>query len=159
MLKITYEINGRKISLSDISNIIEKMILEQVTKQLEEKIGSCKCSVHNQEAEITLKGKSINDFNYVINGCCEEFMQKIENILNGEQIMKLTKNEIEFMNQFKIRSIRANQYLNPISIAKVLTQISESELLIIIQSLTEKGLIRDEQFLTQKGDEYLYGGR
>jgi len=58
MLKITYEINGRKTTPGSLKNAIEAAVLSGIEQNIKKSIGSVRCREHGQHPSILVKGRS-----------------------------------------------------------------------------------------------------
>lgn len=78
MANICFEINGKKVNPNNIGNALEAAVLENVASQIEQKVGSIRCSEHHQSPKIVGKGKSLNNLSFEVSGCCEDVMNKVK---------------------------------------------------------------------------------
>lgn len=74
MIKVTYEIGGRKVSPDRIGDELEKAILKQVTENIIKALSSVRCPEHGKPPEVIVKGRTIDKLNFEIQGCCQKLI-------------------------------------------------------------------------------------
>jgi len=77
-MNISFEINGRKVSPNNMKDALEASILENASAQIKQKVGSIRCSEHQQSPKIVGKGRSLNNLSFEVSGCCEDLMTKVK---------------------------------------------------------------------------------
>ncbi|MCX0424824.1 hypothetical protein RDV79_23225 (plasmid) [Aeromonas dhakensis] len=78
MLKITYEVNGRKITPGGLKNAIEAAVLSGIEQNIKKSIGSIRCREHGQHPTILVKGRSLDNLSIHVNGCCDELIEEVK---------------------------------------------------------------------------------
>ncbi len=78
MLKITYEINGRKTTPGSLKNALEAAVLSTIEKNIKGSIGSIKCREHGQSPTILVKGRSLDNLSINVSGCCDALIEEVK---------------------------------------------------------------------------------
>jgi hypothetical protein len=81
MVELSFEINGRKVSRNNMKDALEVAVLENVSAQIKQKVGSIRCSEHHQSPKIKGKGRSLTNLSFEISGCCDDIMDKVKSKL------------------------------------------------------------------------------
>ena len=74
MIKVTYEIGGRKVSIDQFGNELEKLALRQITEKIIKTLSSVCCPEHGKYPNVIVKGKTIDDLSFEIQGCCQNLI-------------------------------------------------------------------------------------
>jgi hypothetical protein len=83
MVKVTFELNGRKVSPNQIGSILERAAMQRVQGLIEKSVGSVRCKVHGNAPSITVKGRSIDQLNFSVSGCCEDLIKQVHEKLKS----------------------------------------------------------------------------
>jgi len=77
-MQITFMINGQKVTPKRESSSIDEIITARLQDIIEELIGSARCPEHGMQPQVIGKGESVNNINFEISGCCEEFIAEVK---------------------------------------------------------------------------------
>lgn len=78
MLKITYEINGRKTTLGSLKNALEAAVLSGIEQSIKRSVGSVRCREHGQSPTILVKGRSLDNLSINVSGCCDALIEEVK---------------------------------------------------------------------------------
>ncbi len=80
MVKMEFEVNGRKVSPNSISDAIEKAIIESVSKQIQEKVS--RAVGYSDASKITIKarGRDLQSLSFEVSGP-PELVDKVKKAL------------------------------------------------------------------------------
>jgi len=84
MMKISFELNGRKINPNQIGKEIEKAVFENVQKSIIKSVGSIHCKTHGKTPSIKVKGRSVEKLNFDVSGCCEDIIDQVRKKLDSK---------------------------------------------------------------------------
>lgn len=73
MIEISFEINGKKIDPDDIPEGVQRSVLMKIKELLEEDLGELRCPEHGSAPSVICKGDSLNNLNFRVWACCENF--------------------------------------------------------------------------------------
>ena len=82
MVKISFELNGKKINPNQIGNAIEKALFENVQESITELVGSIHCKTHGKTPFIIAKGRSVDKLRFNVSGCCENIINQVQKKLS-----------------------------------------------------------------------------
>ncbi len=82
MIEVSFEIGGRKVIPSQISDALEKAVFKQVTENIKKSLCSVKCSVHGQQPRVTVKGHDLKHLEFLIRGCCDTLIEQAKKTFN-----------------------------------------------------------------------------
>lgn len=68
MLDISFEINGRKVNPNQISNVLEKVVVQQLQDKLKREIGTIRDSKTGERPRLKVKGNNINNLSIEVEG-------------------------------------------------------------------------------------------
>lgn len=68
MIDISFEINGRKVNPNQISNVLEKAIVQELQNKLKREIGSIRDSKSGERPRLKVKGNNINNLSIEVEG-------------------------------------------------------------------------------------------
>ncbi|MGB0892886.1 MAG: hypothetical protein ACPGUD_00635 [Parashewanella sp.] len=71
MMKLSFEVNGRKVNPKNVSNMLEAAVLSGIEDSIKKSVGTLRCSEHNQQPEIVVKGRNLESLSFEVSGCCE----------------------------------------------------------------------------------------
>jgi hypothetical protein len=77
MIRISFEIGGRKINLSRIRNRPEKAFFNRLKAKIRASIGDLQCPKHGRKLRINVKGSSIRYLSYKVEACCMDFKKSV----------------------------------------------------------------------------------
>lgn len=78
MIDLKFEINGRPANPNNFRDPLEKAVMEAVSKQIRQKIGSCRCPEHGRSPSILAKGRSLESLSFEVKGCCEKLIEDVK---------------------------------------------------------------------------------
>lgn len=78
MIDIKFKINGRNLRPNQVGNELERLMLTEVAKQIENRIGRVRCPEHFKHAKVTAQGKSVDKLTFKIEGCCQKLITAVE---------------------------------------------------------------------------------
>jgi hypothetical protein len=78
MLKISFEVNGKKVNPNNIDGAIEAAVLSNVSDHLKKAVGSVRCSEHGESPAIKVKGRNLENLSFEISGCCEALVEHVK---------------------------------------------------------------------------------
>jgi hypothetical protein len=81
MVDIHFEINGRRVGPNQITDALTKAVLEEAAKQIKQRAGVIRCPTHGHYAKIIAKGRSAENLNFEVSGCCNDLIKKVEQSL------------------------------------------------------------------------------
>ena len=67
----------------NLEDALDRVILAGIKKKYQDKVGTMKCSEHNQHAKLTLIGKDIENLSIKVSGCCAKFIREVKEALKG----------------------------------------------------------------------------
>ncbi len=82
MLDILFEINGRKVSPNRIGDALEAAVLKELQTTIKKSVGSVKCPKHNSNPKIVVKGRTMDNLNFEISGCCDDLVKEVRQKLS-----------------------------------------------------------------------------
>lgn len=83
MLDIRFEIGGRSVDPKNMRDALEAAMLSAVQEGLRKKVGSCRCPEHGQSLKLVGKGRSLDNLNFEISGCCEKAIEEVRRKLGA----------------------------------------------------------------------------
>ncbi len=88
-MHIYYFIAGQEVKPLDLDSgqigQEDRAIVERVTHMLKEKVGDLKCPTHGEEPSAIIAGPSYKELGLEINGCCEDVVDSVSQMLNPGQ--------------------------------------------------------------------------
>ena len=78
MIDISFEVNGKKVSLHNIGNALESAVLKSVRESIAKTVGSTWCPEHGQKPTIKVSGRNLDSLDYEIAGCCDQLISMIK---------------------------------------------------------------------------------
>jgi hypothetical protein len=82
MVEITFEIKGKAIDPESMRDVLDILFLKHLREELISHLGSVHCEKHGREPTIKVKGQSLDNLTYEVSGCCNDFIEKIEEKIN-----------------------------------------------------------------------------
>ena len=76
MIDVHWEIDGRRVSPSQVGNALEQSIYKQLAESLKKELSSVRCPEHGQRPTVVFKGKRGKELSFEIKGCCEQLIDK-----------------------------------------------------------------------------------
>ena len=83
MIEIKFLIGGKEVRSSDIGDALQSAILGAVADNIQQKLSQTTCPIHLQPPRITVKGMSLENLSFVVEGCCEENIKAATAKLKG----------------------------------------------------------------------------
>jgi hypothetical protein len=81
MINIHFEINGRRVSPNQTTDALTRAVLDEATTQIKQRVGTIRCAAHGQYAKLIAKGRSAENLNFEVSGCCQDLITKVEQSL------------------------------------------------------------------------------
>jgi hypothetical protein len=81
MLKLTFEINGRKVDPNNMADALEAAMLSAVRGNIEQRLSTVRCPVHGSAPTVTCKGSSLERLSFSVSGCCNELIETTKRAL------------------------------------------------------------------------------
>ena len=81
MIDITFEIGGKKVSPDRLGDELEKAILSELAEKVKRSLSSVRCPEHGQGPRVTVKGRSVNNLGWEVEGCCQKLIDLAMNKL------------------------------------------------------------------------------
>ena len=72
MIKIYFEINGKRVEPKDLADDIEKRIYIDIAEKIKEDLSSTFCKEHEEYPTVILKGIEKNEITFSIDACCQD---------------------------------------------------------------------------------------
>ena len=71
MIDVTFEIGGKNVDPNRIGDAQEKAMLAEVATSTKKALSSVTCPEHGQKPKVTIKGRTVDDLSWEIEGCCQ----------------------------------------------------------------------------------------
>ena len=78
MINVSFEIKGERVGPDDMTDVLDILFLKHVSEKIKDSVASLSCAKHHKQASILVKGQSLDNLNYEVFGCCEDFIKKIK---------------------------------------------------------------------------------
>ena len=78
MIHVSFEVNGREVNPRDFGHALERAALEEITKDINRRVGSVRCRTHGQSPRIVAKGRSVDKLTFDVHGCCDEVVEQVK---------------------------------------------------------------------------------
>lgn len=72
MIKIEFEMNGRKVTEGAFGDAIEGEMFEAVADQIQAALSGCRCSKHGSLPNVIIRARDGSELEIEVEGCCEE---------------------------------------------------------------------------------------
>lgn len=82
MFDISIEINGRKVNPRNMTNVLEKAIITDLTESLKKSTRGIRCDSHGESPKLKVKGKNLDNLSVEVNGCCDTLIERVKRVLN-----------------------------------------------------------------------------
>lgn len=76
MSNVRFEINGRSVSPSRLQDEFEKAIYSQVRDNIAKALRGVRCSEHGEAPTVIVKGRSMSDLKFEVQGCCQDLIDR-----------------------------------------------------------------------------------
>ncbi len=73
-IDFSYEVNGKKVSLDQFGNELEKAVLMEAKDMIKSKLESVVCKEHQQRPKVKIVASSSDEIDFEINGCCQQLI-------------------------------------------------------------------------------------
>lgn len=83
LIEIYFEIDGKRVDPRNAGNALEGAMFSAIENVLRQNVGSCRCSEHGQAPTLTAKGRSLDQLNYEVSGCCDKVIEDVKNRLSA----------------------------------------------------------------------------
>ena len=71
MVDVSFEVNGKKVSLDKFGDEFEKAMYSHVINNISGLLGSVSCPEHNQKPSVTFVKGSGDELSWKVGGCCQ----------------------------------------------------------------------------------------
>jgi len=78
MIDLRFEINGRRVDPKNIGDALTAAVMNAATKEINRKVGMCRCPVHGKRPTVVGKGRSADKMTFEVEGCCEELISEVK---------------------------------------------------------------------------------
>jgi len=82
MVDVYFEINGETVQPDSMSDALDILFLKHVTEKIEESCSSMRCMKHGGKPSVIVRGENLDTLEYEVQGCCKDFVNKIEKRLS-----------------------------------------------------------------------------
>lgn len=82
MIDLKFEINGRPANPNNFRDPLERAVIEAVTKQVRQKVGSCRCPEHGRSPTLIAKGRDLQSLSFQVKGCCDKLIEDVKRRLS-----------------------------------------------------------------------------
>lgn len=76
MIKLTVELNGKRVKPGSLKNELERMMLQQIINMVKKELKDIICSEHGERPQVTLKGKKLDNLSFEVTGCCQDLIDQ-----------------------------------------------------------------------------------
>jgi hypothetical protein len=77
MIDISFEINGRKVTQSNMDNALESALLQSMQESITKSVGAARCPAHGQSPKIKVMGRNLNSLSFEVSGCCNQLIETV----------------------------------------------------------------------------------
>lgn len=77
MFDIKFKINGRTVRPNQITNELEKAMLQEISNSIKKAVSSVRCPTHGEAAQILGTGRTIDKLKFEVTGCCDELISEV----------------------------------------------------------------------------------
>jgi predicted N-acetyltransferase YhbS len=84
MVKITYELRGKRISLERMDSL-ERQALEAAGHKVAHALASVRCKVHGYTPEVLVLGEDVHHLEFRVRGCCTALMNEAMDQLREQE--------------------------------------------------------------------------
>ena len=78
MVDVSFEIKGEKVEPDNMKDVLDILFLKHIRKKINNSIDSISCNEHGKQASILVRGKNIDNLDYEVSGCCDDFIKKVK---------------------------------------------------------------------------------
>ena len=76
-----FKVNGRSVRPQDIERELTNAMLNKAQHAIEQKLSAIRCPLHGQRARVSFQGRSADEMEYKVNGCCDALVQEVRRTL------------------------------------------------------------------------------
>ncbi len=76
MIEISFEIAGEEVFIDQLENDVERETLRQMKEEVKTALLSVRCPKHWLLPKVAIKGETIDDLYFEVQGCCESLIDK-----------------------------------------------------------------------------------
>ena len=76
LIDFSFEVGGRKVSLDQFANEIEKAVFQEVKDHVSKALSAVRCPKHGKYPSVVVKGTTLNALHFEISGCCEDLIKR-----------------------------------------------------------------------------------
>lgn len=77
MALIKFQIGGKAIVPSQITNALERKVYESIVNSLNQRFGTLKCPTHREEPVFLVAGPSIDKAGFEVSACCQQMLDLV----------------------------------------------------------------------------------
>ncbi len=81
MFEIKFKINGKEVYRSDIEDALISAALQEIKKDVHQKLSEVRCSEHNQLLQVSISESSPEELCFLMKSCCKRLIDEAANIL------------------------------------------------------------------------------
>ena len=81
MVDVCFEINGKIVEPDNMKDVLDITFMKYIRERIEESMAPIRCTIHDRQPTILVKGKNLDNLNYEVSGCCEELISKVHKCL------------------------------------------------------------------------------
>ena len=78
MVDVSFEIKGEKIQPESMTDVLDILFLKHVREKIQASVASICCKKHDKQPSILVKGPNLDNLNYEVSGCCEDFINQVK---------------------------------------------------------------------------------
>jgi len=78
VVDVTFKIKGKRVEPGDMADVLDILFLKHVREKIKASVESIRCTKHDKQLSVLVKGQSLDNLNYEISGCCEDFIKKVK---------------------------------------------------------------------------------
>ena len=78
MAEVSFEIKGERVQPDNMKDVLDILFLKHIREKINNSTASIRCNEHGRQASILVKGQNLDNLDYEVSGCCEEFVKKVK---------------------------------------------------------------------------------
>ena len=78
MVDVSFEIEGKRVEPDSMKDVLDIMFLKHVRNQINDSVNAIWCKKHGEQVSVLVKGSSLDNLNYQVSGCCDEFVNRVK---------------------------------------------------------------------------------
>lgn len=76
MIDVRFEVGGRRVNPNNLGNALEKAVYSQVRDSIAKSLRGVRCSEHGSSPRVTVKGRSLDNLSFEVEGCCQDLIDR-----------------------------------------------------------------------------------